>query len=217
MKLKPITIAGLILAAFGPLLAQAIQYFAPTTKLQNQDIAGLVMIWLVGFGLLAIVKWGEYHPLASIGFKSISVQEILLAIILGIALSLLVPVLSWLSSQFLPSDGGGIQELTANTSWGLILFGVLTAGIVEELLYRGYMLERLYTATGKFWAAILISLAAFVLPHTFSWNTAHVIGVVLPLGLILSGLYVWKRNLIFNMIIHLMIDLPLVIMALLAN
>lgn len=68
--------------------------------------------------------------------------------------------------------------------------------------------------SGSRWLAVGVSVIAFVLPHTLSWNTAHVVGVVLPLGIILSLLYLWRRNLIFNMIVHFMVNLSLVFIAL---
>ncbi len=35
------------------------------------------------------------------------------------------------------------------------------------------------------------------------------LGVVLPLGMVLTGLYLWRRNLGFVILIHFITDLPL--------
>jgi membrane protease YdiL (CAAX protease family) len=221
MKIKPFTIAGLILAGFGVVLVQILQTTSPlANRLSEQSLIILsqIMIWLVGLALVAIVKWGEKHPLTSIGFKTISGREILFAILIGLALSIMVPILTVLVSQVIPASGGGdIQGITSSVPWWILLISILTAGVIEELIYRGYIIERLHTITNSYWVAIFVSVIAFVLPHIAYWNTAHVVGVVLPLGLVLSGLYVWKRNLIFNMIVHFMIDFPLVIMAFMSN
>jgi membrane protease YdiL (CAAX protease family) len=104
----------------------------------------------------------------------------------------------------------------SNYSWWILLLSVITAGITEEILFRGYPLERLLEVTGTKWISGLISLVFFVAVHATGWNIAHIIGVVLPLGIILTGLYFWQRNLLFMMIVHMVIDLPLVIMALIA-
>ena len=40
------------------------------------------------------------------------------------------------------------------------------------------------------------------------------VGAVLPLGAILTGLYMWRRNLLFVVIVHLLIGLPLILIAL---
>lgn len=149
--------------------------------------------------------------------KSISGKEILLALVIGVVLSISVPILTLFVSQILPSNGGDIEQVGTNTTWWLILIAILTAGISEKLIFRGYLLERMSELTQKHWVAIVISVIAFVLPHTVSWNLAHVIGVVLPLGVILTGLYLLKRNLLFNMIVHVVIDLPLVFFALMTT
>jgi membrane protease YdiL (CAAX protease family) len=60
---------------------------------------------------------------------------------------------------------------------------------------------------------VAITFTVFVLLHLGGWNLAHVFGVVLPLGAILTGLYLWRHNLPFVMLIHLVIDLPLFLIA----
>jgi len=139
-----------------------------------------------------------------------------MAIGLGILLSLLVPVFTLLvNAVFPPSDTGTITQVTSNFSWWILLLSVLTAGITEEILFRGYPLERLHEITGNKWISGVISLIFFVAIHATGWNIAHIIGVVIPLGIILTGLYFWQRNLLFVMIVHVFIDLPLVFIALL--
>ncbi|MEN8172951.1 MAG: type II CAAX endopeptidase family protein [Chloroflexota bacterium] len=220
MPRKPIPLAGLLLSIFGYLLVLATTSLSPisnTLSEQKLTIIGLILIWLLVAVLLVIVRKGEKRTFSSIGFKSITGRDILLAIVIGAALSLTVPLFTLLASQIFPSNGGDIHEVVSSTSWWMIFVSVLTAGITEEIIFRGYIIERINEITKKKWTAVLVSLIAFILPHTMSWNMTHVIAVVLPLGLILSGLYLWKRNLLFNMIIHVVIDLPLVVMALIVK
>ena len=75
----------------------------------------------------------------------------------------------------------------------LLLVMVLTASVTEELLFRSYPIERLARLTGKRWPGALLSLAAFVAFHLHGWNLGHVVGVVLPLGAVMTGLYLWRR------------------------
>ena len=175
-------------------------------------------MWVLAGILVFIVVRGENRPLATIGLKKITVKEFLLAVVLGILLSLTVPVLLMLVSQIIPeAQEGNIAAATENVPAILLLLGVLTAGITEEILYRGYPIERVTEITGNKWVAFFISAIAFVLPHFVSWNLTHVVAVVVPLGFTLSALYIWKRNLIFNIIVHILIDLPLVFIALASN
>lgn len=218
MKTKSFTFVGLFIAIFGYLVIFAIQQvLSPSMSNQSLALIGFGLVWIIATLILVIVRWGEKRAYSSIGFGSISWNEIIIALVIGVVLSLAVPLLTLLVGQIIPAEGSGIGEVTTDTTWWILLISVITAGIVEETLFRGYILERIIELSGSQWLAILISIIAFVLPHFVSWNMAHVVGVVLPLGLILTGLYLWKRNLVFIFIIHIMIDLPLVFMALMVS
>lgn len=134
---------------------------------------------------------------------------------LGVVLSLLVPVLTLLVSQLLPSTGsGGILDTAAEYPTWLMVLRVFTAGVTEEIIFRGHLIERLLDVIDSRWSAALISLGAFVLPHLAGWNLTHVLGIVVPLGAILTALYLWKQNVLFVMIVHIVIDAPLIFISL---
>ncbi len=182
------------------------------------NLLGLLFVWILTGVLIFIVIRAEDRSLSSIGIKTITVKDGLLAVVLGIVLSLSVPALTLIVNQIIPSsEGGSIASVTGTVPATILLLGVLTAGITEEILYRGYPIERITEATGNKLLALAISVIAFTLPHIAGWNWAHIIAVVVPLGFVLSFLYMWKRNLIFNMIVHILIDLPLVFIALASN
>lgn len=219
-KVKSITWVGFVLSAFGYLLIVTITKMPLLDKVmtdQGLSILGLILVWLLSALLLVIVKFGEKQSFDSIGFKPITFKEVLLAIGIGIVLSIAVPVLTLLISQILPASDGGMETVAANTTWWLMLISILTAGITEEIIFRGYLIERVDEISSKKVLGLIISVIAFVLPHTLSWNLTHVIAVVIPMGTLLALIYLWKRNLVLNMIIHIVIDLPLVVMALIAG
>ncbi len=214
------TLSGLALALVLPVIYTLFIspiYLKPHAKEPSFTLINLAILWLFALGILLFTRKSEKLPLLSIGWKKLSWKWVLAAIGIGILLSILVPVLTLLISKIIPAtDEGTISTVTTNYSWWILLLSVLTAGITEEILFRGYPLERLLESTGNKWISGLISLVFFVAVHAAGWNLAHIIGVVIPLGAILTGLYVWKRNLLFVMIIHTVIDLPLVFMALFA-
>jgi membrane protease YdiL (CAAX protease family) len=74
--------------------------------------------------------------------------------------------------------------------------------------------ERLARLTGARWPGALLSLAAFVAFHLHGWHLGHVLGVVLPLGAVMTSLYLWRRDVVFVIITHFLLDLPLVLVAL---
>lgn len=180
-------------------------------------LVGFGVFWGLAFAVLVFTRKIENLPLSTIGWRSLSWKSALMAIGLGVLLSLLVPVLTLLVSVIFPaSNSGTVVQVVSNYPWWILLLSVITAGITEEILFRGYPLERLIEVTGSKWISGLISLLFFVAVHAIGWNITHIVGVVLPLGMILTGLYFWQRNVLFVMIVHMVIDLPLVVMALLA-
>jgi len=213
-------ILGLILSLIIPsiyVLFISPIFIKPNVDEQVSALIGFAVLWGLAFGMLFFTRSIEKLPLTTIGWKPLSWKWIFMAIGLGILLSLLVPVFTLLvNAVFPPSDTGTITQVTSSFSWWILLLSVLTAGITEEILFRGYPLERLHEITGNKWISGVISLIFFVAIHATGWNIAHIIGVVIPLGIILTGLYFWQRNLLFVMIVHVVIDLPLVFIALLS-
>lgn len=213
-------ILGLGIALIAPVFYVAFinpLFIKPAIGEPLSAMIGFAAFWGLAFVMLSFTRNIENLPLSSIGWKPLTWKSGLMAIGLGVLLSLLVPILTLLTNEiFPPSNSGTVEEVTSTYPWWILLLSVLTAGITEEILFRGYSLERLQEMTGSQWVSGSLSLVFFVAVHAVGWNMAHMIGVVLPLGIILTGLYFWQRNLLFVMIVHVVIDLPLVFLALLA-
>ena len=84
------------------------------------------------------------------------------------------------------------------------MFIVFRAGVVEELFYRGYAIERIESLGLNRFLAVVIPLTIFGVAHwTGGW--ANIL-IALALGVILSVFYVWRRDLVANMIAHFLVD-----------
>lgn len=187
----------------------------PVVDTLPYTLIGFSVLWLLALSVCLYVTRVEKRPLTSIGWEALSWKSILLAIGLGVLLSLLVPVLTFLvSSMIKPSNSGSITQVATSFPWWVILLSVITAGVTEEILFRAYPINRLLEKTGNKWLSAIISLIFFVCIHSSSWNLAHIIGVVIPFGTILIAIFLWKRNLLFVIIVHILIDLPLVFISL---
>ena len=211
-----ITIMGLGLALAAPVLytlfAEAF-LFSDQSHTLLHIYMGLFVMWFLAVAVVLLTLWAEKRPLSSIGWESPTVKLTLIGVGLGVLLSLTVPALSVLSGMMIPSDEAGSIESAVQISGFIMLAGVITAGITEEILYRGYALERLLDWTGSKWISSIISLVFFTVLHISGWNMAHIVGVVIPLGAAMIALYWWKRNLILVIIVHIVINLPLVFLA----
>jgi membrane protease YdiL (CAAX protease family) len=95
------------------------------------------------------------------------------------------------------------EALTRLPLW-LVILVVLRAGIVEELFYRGYAIERLQRLGLNRYLAGLIPLLVFGFAHGVD-GWANIV-MALALGAILTAIYLWRRDLVANMIGHFMVD-----------
>lgn len=80
----------------------------------------------------------------------------------------------------------------------------LTAGIVEEILWRGYLFWYL-SQVMPIWVAAIISTVGFGLAHAYQ-GLSNVPRVML-VGAVLSGLYLLSGSLWLPMILHASVDL----------
>ena len=212
------TTVGLSVALGGPFLVQFV--LAPLILQSPAGSSSAVllsqsMLWLLTGTVIVVTRWWEHRPWSWIGVRRISWRAALLAAVLGVALGIAVPILTVATSRLLPlSKGGTVDTVAVSGPAWLVLAVVLTASVTEELLFRAYPIERLTRLTGARWPGALLSLATFVAFHLHGWHLGHVLGVVLPLGAVMTGLYLWRRNVLFVIITHFLLDLPIVLVAL---
>jgi len=114
----------------------------------------------------------------------------------------------------MPQDSlRGVQKILATPLWFRIVV-IITAGTTEELMFRGYPIERLHEMGCALWLAALIPLLIFTLAHLSMWGKGHLASVLFCGGLI-TGLYLWQRDLIACMIAHTLIDCLILMMPML--
>jgi membrane protease YdiL (CAAX protease family) len=88
----------------------------------------------------------------------------------------------------------------------LVWIGVsITAGICEELAFRGFLQRQFHALTGKTGLAVLAQGLVFGLFHAYQgWRNVVVISV---LGILFGVLATWRRNLRANIIVHAWADI----------
>ncbi len=209
-------VVGLAIALLLPLFSILIvhnSYVRPFWHEPTATLIGLLFMWMATFLLLAHIVFAENEPLESIGWHPLTVKQWLAALGIGVLCSLLVPALYFAMSLVIAlPNGGDVLTQTEHPSW-VILAGIFTAAVTEEILLRAYPIERFAAIFENQWIGVCISLLVFVSLHAENWSMPHVLGVVLPLGIILSLLYLKTRSVLFVIIVHFMVDLPLWVMS----
>ena len=90
-------------------------------------------------------------------------------------------------------------------------FIAVTAGVTEEVLYRGYAIGIGQTILGGTPVAFALALAIFVALH-FQWGVSHLLSVLWA-GAVLSVLFVVTNDLIACIAAHIFVDVIGVVIA----
>ncbi len=202
-RIPKITWLGLFVALFGMLIARQIVSFIWPTLTLTAAIWKESLIWLCAIILLVIIRRGERLPLRSVGIGTSPWWK---SILWGLVMTVISGVVGFglaHATHYGQADNPTAAAFSKLPVWLLILI-ILRAGVVEELFYRGYAIERLESlGLNRVWA-VVIPLAIFGVGHwTGGW--ANIL-IALVLGVILSVFYLWRRDLVANMIAHFLVD-----------
>ncbi|GAB2706543.1 hypothetical protein GCM10027037_35920 [Mucilaginibacter koreensis] len=167
------------------------------------------IFWVAVALLLAYAKLSKQRFLPwreeakSVRFYLVSVIVLYLLVIVAGMISAIPALLGW------QKDNTALMQvmikLMSHSTW-LLLFGCITAGVTEELLFRGFMLPRLQVALNSKWSAILISSLAFAALHYQYHSWREIIGPFF-IGLIFAVHYQKYRNIKTVIFVHIMVDL----------
>lgn len=202
-----VTLLGLALA-MGPVslpFSDWIHEFAGISHLIGNE----AIWWAYIAAVLLYVLKVERLPLRSIGFKSPGLRGVLTGIAAGV---LVVVVLALMYLYVLPAlhlsdhiaSTRNAAELMSTPLWWRVISSV-RAGVSEEVLFRGYAMERIEALSGSRIVAVLVSCGIFTIDHVWAWGWSHLSIVALG-GLLFSLLYLWRRNLWVNIIAHFIVD-----------
>jgi membrane protease YdiL (CAAX protease family) len=200
-KVSRATWAGLAISLLAMVaIRQAFVFFVPEITFTSALLKE-ALIWLNALALILIIRRGEHLPMRSIGLGTVRWwKSILWGFVIAIVSLVAAGALVYVTGY---GNGPGSAAFEKLPLW-LITAIVFRAGVVEELFYRGYAIERLeMIGLGRFWS-VAIPLVIFSLGH-WSGGAANIL-IAFAAGLILTGFYLWRRDLVANMIGHGLVD-----------
>jgi membrane protease YdiL (CAAX protease family) len=162
--------------------------------------------WLCTLALVAFVRKVEGRPISSIGLNRVTWKTGVFgvggaaAMVAGMA-AIYIVIFPFLGVSAHESMTASIKSMPL---WFRIVL-VLRAAVFEEIFYRGFMIERLTELTRLRWLATLVSLVAFTLAHLSGWGAAHLIVAAFG-GIVLTTLYLLRKDLACNMLAHFLTD-----------
>src|SRR5215813_6708230 len=200
-KVSRATWTGLAISLFAMVvIRQVFVFFVPEITFASAVLKE-ALIWLNAIALIVIIRRGEHLPMRSIGLGTARWwKSILWGFVLAVVSAVVVGALAYATSYGHSPGSAAFEKLPL---W-LITAIVFRAGVVEELFYRGYAIERLrMIGLDRFWS-VVIPVVIFSLGH-WSGGAANIL-IAFVAALILTGFYLWRRDLVANMIGHGLVD-----------
>lgn len=196
----PTLVAGLLLVAFYPVLGGVL--LPP----ESSHLAHEAGDWIYMTAVLMLVLRGTGASPAWIGIRRPGIGTLGWAIGTVLAIFLAAGLTHFALSAIpgTPATDGKLQAQLAGSPW-YSLAVALRAGVCEEILYRGIAIELLARLTGRRWVAGLGSILLFFAAHVPSMGWRQ-LALVLPASVLLTLLYLRRRDMAANSLAHFLID-----------
>ncbi|MBP1900502.1 membrane protease YdiL (CAAX protease family) [Halorubrum trapanicum] len=199
-EIPPVTLANVAVALFAlPLFSFLSQSFV-----EIGPIGELAVQWTVAAAVLGVAVAVEGQSLPDVGFRRpawIDLGYLLAAAAAALlAFAATDPAIEALGLRV--ADDAG--TMTAGASLGVALAGAVTAGVVEEVLFRGYAIERLLAYTGRPLVAGGIAWGAFTAAHAVVWPVGNLVQIA-AVAAVFTAVYVRRRTLAPVVVAHVLV------------
>ena len=160
-------------------------------------------LWLIRSNGLRLVDIGEWIGSPS---RTLAVSASLLAIFAALSVAGKIQQRKASTEQLRKAVGQAGRLLPVSRTEKAVWVAVaLTAGVCEEFLYRGWLLNLIATISGSLWIALVISSIVFGLAHVYQGRNGILGSSVL--GIVLGAIFLFSRTLLPGQILHAAIDL----------
>jgi membrane protease YdiL (CAAX protease family) len=195
-------LVGIVIALFGHVALRPL-----TDGDDATDMRAHVVKWIPAVVMTAYTYIVEGEDAESLGLGWDGPKAFVKRVVAGMVVMLganvvLEPLHERLGAEQMQSEMAEFTEASVLER----LFIALTAGVTEELLFRGYALERIESETGSRLVAAASSTAAFVLAHkSDTWSWGSLVLIAQPATLI-TTIYLRSRDLLAAMTVHALND-----------
>ena len=196
---------GLVVALVAPFLIYLLlQRIYGSEQSAGRIAVGIGAHWVNLVALIFVVLRVERSSLITVGLRPLRWWTIPLGLLAGGVITVVSSVITQTFHLGSGSDQSYASFLQSLPFWERLLL-VVTAGVFEETLYRGYALERLASIFGNKWVAGLVTVALFTAMHAPVYGWSHLLPIATVASLV-TLLYLWRRDLVVNIVAHSTID-----------
>jgi membrane protease YdiL (CAAX protease family) len=198
VKVSPFTWVGLFISLFG---FTAVRFTFRGLGVSTSITGGVwreLAIWVLAALLILLIRRGERLPLTSIRLGTAPWDDSLKN---GATLTGLCGITAYIVILFTGyGQGAGSAAFNQEPIWFATLSSAIRPGIVEELFFRGYAIERLESMGFNRVLSAGIPLVIFAATHWTGGIPSVIIAFVV--GAVAAVFYLWRRDLVANMIGH---------------
>jgi membrane protease YdiL (CAAX protease family) len=169
-------------------------------------LIGQVLFWLLAGTVLVIVLFWERLTLGSLWLQPFRWQSIAWGLLFAVVnYVVLLPTGEWVRrTAGLSGFAAGMEEVMRFPLWYRVL-AVIGAAVVEETLFRGFTVTRLFVLTGRIWLAATLALLGFSALHVPVWGWGFAVGGLVS-GAAAMAFFAWRRDLLAMIIFHAITD-----------
>jgi uncharacterized protein len=202
IKKQPFTFLGLFFTFTYVYFFQGLSLiFKPASLITVSILQAIITILATGF-IFAVVLKGEGKSLSSIGFKKPNKDDVLwvfMGFFLGLAVNL---IFSFITPDFLrPEKDLLMFEFLKQAPFTLGLVFIITSALSEEVLFRGFAVERLTSILKNFKLASLISWFFFFINHLNPWGIKYTLHLAV-FSIVFYFVYARRRNIYTTILMH---------------
>jgi uncharacterized protein len=192
---------GLILVyCIAPLIRRHVSIADPHDDLRAIGYDWALVLVLALIGLVAQKRRAAFFGLRSPGWRDLlAMLGVFLVTAVVVVFVVQLPVVQMTMRKIRTPD---FMAAPFDLRLGL----VLTAAICEEFIFRGFIIEQVKEWSGSLPFAVGLSLILFVVPHAWLYGFTAALLVPAVLGIALTLLYLWRRNLPVCMVMHAAVD-----------
>jgi membrane protease YdiL (CAAX protease family) len=161
--------------------------------------------WVLAALCVALATTISPSGTSTLGVRSVSIETLVLGVVTAVGTLVSFAVVGFIQRAIgLPNaDIAMFTRVTALSPLHKVLL-VVTAGVTEEILYRGYAIGLGQVLFGSVWVAASLSLFVFILAH-LNWRASHLISVAVAGGAV-TVLFVLSRDLTACILAHTLVD-----------
>jgi membrane protease YdiL (CAAX protease family) len=204
-------VVGLSVALFG---SSIVGQFDLAARLATSTATALLVnaatMWLLVGVLFAVVLSWEDRPLASVGLERPTRRQALAGLGAGVVALVVGLLVTGVAVAVFDLRQPETLTTIGSLSLPVKLTIVATAVVTEEILWRGYPIERLTELTGSVWVGAVTSFVVFLAVHYPAWGLVGALPQAV-FALALVGVYVGTRNVVACILTHAVINVVMIL------